>query len=957
MVDPVSASTDSSFSFGPFRLLPGRHLLLDGETPVRLGSRALEILVALVEQHGELISKEALIARVWPSTRIAEGNLKFQVASLRRALGDGRDGRRYIVASSGRGYRFVAAVTAENSDARTQLPLLTTQHNLPVQLTRLIGRADVVSKLLEQLATQRLLTIVGAGGIGKTAVAVNVAEELMPAYEHGVWLIDLAPIADPRLVPTALASALRLEVRSDNPLPGLVAALSDRHMLLVLDNCEHVIEAAASLTAEVMKGTRKVHILATSREPLGVNGERLYRLSPLDIPSEPARLSAAEAMRFPSVQLFVERAAANLNDFELSDADAPSAGEICRKLDGVPLAIELAAARVDTFGVRGLASRLDDRLQFLTGGRRAAPARHRAIGATLDWSHQLLSRQEQTVFRRLAIFAGGFTEEAAHAVAVATGGSPSDITGIVADLVAKSMVTADVGDGDVRFRLLETMRSYAAAKLADSDEADAVARCHATYYRDLLESASIGSIGDHLAAGYTPEIDNVRTALTWAFGSGGDGQVAVALAATSASLWLEKSLLTECHGWSGKALDILNPADRGTHLEMVLQTEFGLSLMFTQGMTVVAHSALTRARELAEGLRDRDYELRALGGLTMFSIRLMDFPGALILARQLSSIARTASDPVAMGTADSVLSAILVGFGDLSGALAHAQQSHSRSTAAIRRAQIVRYGMAYSFAQAPAMIAKAQWLQGMLDQSAQTIRELIANTADGDHPVSLSFALTWCLSTLSYGQLEAAECLIAQLKDHAGKHGMSSYYACAIGFDGLLHLERGNIAAAEPLLCACLEGLRKAQYEVLYDRFLIGLAEVQRKTGRFSESLATIDEALELANLPLWGLKPETLRIKGEILLSSNRANVQLAEDHFHQSLNIARSQEALYWELRTTMSLGRLYESQGRAQEARHLLQSVYARFTEGFDTAELQSARRLLEEWSSGKARNGNS
>ncbi|WP_426437253.1 ATP-binding protein [Bradyrhizobium genosp. P] len=958
MVDLVAASSEPALFFGPFRLIPSRHLLLDGDTPVRLGSRAFEILVALIEQRGELVSKDALIERVWPGSHIAEGNLKFQVAGLRRALGDGRDGRRYIVASPGQGYRFVAAISArDDSVADIKVPPSTTQHNLPVQLTRLIGRTDVVGKLLEQLATQRLLTIVGSGGTGKTVVALAVAEQLIPAYEHGVWLIDLAPIADPRLVPTALASALTLEVRSDNPLPGLVTALGDKQMLLVLDNCEHVIKAAANLASEVLKGSRRVHVLATSREPLRAPGEYVHRLLPLAVPAISDGLSGPAALRFPAVQLFVERAAATVNEFELSDADASSAGDICRKLDGVPLAIELAAARVNTFGVRGLAARLDDRLRFLTGGLRAAPPRHRGIGATLDWSYQFLDREEQTVFRRLAIFAGGFTEDAVRAVAAGIDNSRSDVADIVADLVTKSVVTADIGDGDVRFRLLETMRAYAAIKLIESGEADALARRHATFFRELLEKRGNGRAADDLAAAHAPEIDNVRAALSWAFGPSGDQSVAAALAAASTPLWLEKSLLTECYGWSEKALDILDAADRGTRLEMVLQTEFGLSLQFTLGVSatgVTAHSALKRASELAESLQDRDYELRALVGLAMLCVRLRDFGGALVLARQLVPIARAATDPIAVATAHSMLGAIFLATGDLSRALTHSQQAYDQNTPTIRRAQIVRYGMAYSFVVARIVLAQAQWLLGTLDRSVQTMRGVVTDTGSGDHPLSLNFALTWCLNTLSYGQLETAEPWITWLKDHAGKHAMSSYYACALGFDGLLHTRRGDIAAGEQLLRACLNGLRQAQFEVLYRRFLGGLAEVLLAAGRLEESLAAIDEALELDQVPLSNWTPEALRIKGDVLVLLNSADTKPAEDLFHQSLVVARRHGALFWELRTTMSLGRLHHSQGRVHEARDLLQSVYARFTEGLATPELQSARRLLDEWDRGEACN---
>ena len=426
--DRINGSDASAISFGPFRLLAGQRLLLEGDRPVRLGSRAMDILIALAERPGELVSKQELMAVVWPETIVVEANLTVHVAALRRALNDGQRNR-YIVNIPGRGYRFISPV--ERRAVTPQLASAGLRHNLPAQLTRLIGRAEIIDKLVQQLTAERLLTIVGPGGIGKTAVALDVAKRLIGAFEDGIWLIDLEPIADPRLVPTALASSLRLEIRSDNPIPGLIGALGNKQMLLVLDNCEHVIEAAAALAAAILKGSRGVQILATSREPLRLEGERVHRLSPLESPPASARLSASEALRFPAVQLFVERAASSASDFELSDAEAKSAGAICRKLDGVPLAIELAAARVDAFGIGGLAERLDDRLRLLTGGRRTALPRHQTIGAALDWSYRLLSQDEQTVFRRLAIFVGGFTIKSARAVAA-----------------------ADVHDGAVRFRLL-----------------------------------------------------------------------------------------------------------------------------------------------------------------------------------------------------------------------------------------------------------------------------------------------------------------------------------------------------------------------------------------------------------------------------------------------------------------------------------------------------------------------
>jgi predicted ATPase/DNA-binding winged helix-turn-helix (wHTH) protein len=951
LADQFVASPTRAISFGPFRLIPEQRLLLEGERPVRLGSRAIDILIALAERAGEQVSKRDLMTRIWPDTTVVEGNLAVHVAALRRALGDGQSGRRYIVNVPLRGYSFVApvAVTDDRGSASPHIEAIIPPHNLPAHVTRLIGREEDVSKLVHQLPLHRLLTVAGAAGIGKTAVALAVAEELIPNYEHGVWLIDLAPVADPLLVPTALASTLRLEIRSDDPLPGLIAAVSDKRMLLVLDNCEHVIEAAAALAAGVLRGARGVQILATSREPLRLEGECVRRLSPLASPPPSVKLNAAEALGFPAVQLFVERAAATATEFELSDPNASTIGEICRRLDGLPLAIELAAARIDTFGVAGLAVRLDDRMRLLTGGRRAALLRHQTIGAALDWSYQLLSHEEQAIFRRLGIFAGSFTMQAADAVATDTETGSLDIADTVASLVAKSLITAEIGDGDARLRLLETMRTYAMTKLAQSGEADAIARRHASHYRDLLESTRTSSARDDSAAAFAHEIDNIRAALTWAFAPGGDGRIAVSLAAASAPIWLEMSLLTECHGWMGKALELLDDADRGTRREMVLQTALGLSLLFSQGVSSRARAALTRASEVAESLQDFDYQLRALIGLAMFCIRLEDIQALLALGRQCESIAKIVDDPVATCTADCIVAVAHASLGKHAEALTYARRVERRVTPVMRRAQIVRSGLDHSL-QARHILAQSLWLQGLLDQAAQANHEVLVDAAAGGHPVSLCFALVWCgcVVSLGLGDIETAEGSIARLKDEAEKHGLTTYYACGVGFEGWLSGERGDLSTGERLLRASLEMLHRAQYGILYTPFLTRLAEIHAKAGRVGDSLAAIDEALQRAerNSAFWWT-PEALRVKGEVLLALDGEN-RTAEEQFRRSLDLARRQGALSWELRSAMSLGQWRHAQGRTKAAQDLLNSVYAKFTEGFETRELLRAKQLLEKWS---------
>jgi predicted ATPase len=356
--------------------------------------------------------------------------------------------------------------------------------NLPASITRLIGREEVVDGLSAHFSRDRFLTIVGPGGIGKTSVALAVAGKLREKYSHGIWLVDLALVANSQLVQTTLASVLGLELGADFPLPALIAALRDRQMLLVLDNCEHVVAAAAGLAAEILRGAPGVDILATSREPLRTEGERVYRLPPLESPPVAIGLRAEKALRFPAIQLFVERAAAVLGEYALSDADAPIIADICLKLDGIPLAIESAAARVTCFGIGELAARFDDPLHVLVGRSRTAHPRQQTVRAALDWSYDLLSPAEQTVLCRLSIFPDGFTLRVAGAVISDGAFSSNQIIDLVTELVAKSLVAAKMTEAEPQLRLFGTTRAYALAKLTESGELDAVRRRHFEYFRD-----------------------------------------------------------------------------------------------------------------------------------------------------------------------------------------------------------------------------------------------------------------------------------------------------------------------------------------------------------------------------------------------------------------------------------------------------------------------------------------
>ena len=473
-----------TYVFGSFQLIPARRLLLDDGKGLPLGSRALDILTVLVEQAGETVTNAKIMARAWPMTTVEEGSLRVHIGALRKTLGDGRAGARFIVNVPGRGYTFVAPVSRGHSEAPAVVAkAVAAASNLPRPLTSIIGRADTIAAATAQLGRRRLLTIVGPGGIGKTTVAVAVAEAVTASCPDGVWFVALAPLADPALVARAIGASLGVAISATDPLPELISWMRDKQALIVLDNCEHLIDAAAATAEEILRATQRISILATSREPLRCAGEFVHRLAPLGIPPPDTEITADAAMGHAAVQLFNERAWASDEGYALADADAPTVCEICRKLDGLPLALELAAVQVEVFGLRGLAEGLNDRFALLTKGRRTAIQRQQTLRATLDWSFELLPEIERIVLRRLAVFAGDFTMEAAQAVASDETVSGIEVVEGLANLATKSLVTTDIS-GDVTYhRLLETTRAYALEKLADRGEAARLNSRHAEFYR------------------------------------------------------------------------------------------------------------------------------------------------------------------------------------------------------------------------------------------------------------------------------------------------------------------------------------------------------------------------------------------------------------------------------------------------------------------------------------------
>ena len=438
---PEKHDSPSAFRilFDPFELNVTERSLRKADNVIPLGGKAFDILLALVDRAGEVVSKSELIAKVWPNATVEEISLRVHLSALRKALGDGGCGRRYIANVQGRGYCFVAPVTRRTAEEH-DTSLFVRSSNLPPALTRMIGRDDAVLEIGARLRTERFVTILGAGGIGKTTVALAVGNAALADFGDAVFFVDLSTVRDKEQVVSAIASAIGHAAQFTNPEVALLNFLCRRKALLLLDSCEHLIEKTAEVADRIFQFAPDIHLLATSREALRIGGEHVFRLPSLDCPPEQLTQTAAEVLSYPAARLFVERVRARGNDFSLSNDEAPLVAEICRKLDGIALAIELAAGRAAFFGVKDIATRLGSRLDLLKFGRRTATPRHQTLRATLDWSHDHLSEVERFVLRRMAIFRGRFTLEAALAVAEEEAIGRTDIADAVVSLVDKSLI-------------------------------------------------------------------------------------------------------------------------------------------------------------------------------------------------------------------------------------------------------------------------------------------------------------------------------------------------------------------------------------------------------------------------------------------------------------------------------------------------------------------------------------
>ncbi len=918
---------ETALAFGPFVLHRARKLLLQNGQAVRLGSRAFDLLAALVERAGKVVSRTELEACVWPRSVVEETSLRVHMSALRKVLGEGQEGVRYIANVPGRGYSFVAEVVAlDAGQSGPASPAADVPHNLPTRLTREIGRQAMVGDVAARLAQSRMVSIVGPGGMGKTTVALAVAEEVLPRYRDGVRFVDLAPLADPDHVPDALASALGLALAPGAGLDPLCQHLRGQRILIVLDNCEHVIDAAAELVERLLGAAPELRVLATSREPLAVSGEWVCRLGGLDAPAPGAAVTLELALAYPAVQLFVERSLANADAGLMSDANCAVITHLCRRLDGMPLAIELAAGCMDSLGPQGLAERLDQLFDLLTRGRRCALPRQRTLQALLDWSHRLLSEPERIVLRRLSVFRAGFSVAAAVAVASCARVSPVEVVECLIGLSAKSLVGQEARGAEIRNRLLYTTRTYAEARLADSGERAAVARRHAEYMCELLERSSEptgGSEPPPWSARHGHLMDDVRAAMDWADGRNGDAALGGALAVAAILPIFGHGRLDEFRRRIEQAIGA-TAALESPQPERELALYTAMSLLMSQTVTDDDARARVAARTIAlaalqEGTVPR---VRALYGTCLGAYGQGAYPAAFDYARRIRLLLHADADAAVL-LGDRLLSMNL----HCLGRHAEARELATRVLDYPATRLPAEYDSPVSRAVSMRIIlARMLWLAGQAREAERLVAEALA-TADDEPGLSQVLLLGQAALPIAIWQGEHARArlLAARLAELSRHHALNYWESWAGAYRAVLERRAGGEVAAPT-------NSKELDMLCTMDERYVGAAALAR---------------CERGDVG-W-CAPEVLRRHGENLLRDDAPGAAAAAAGlFERAWDMAGAQQALAWQLRAACSAARLALSEraGAPAPAAALarLEAVRARFTDGRDSADLAEARRLL-------------
>ena len=834
----------------------------------------------------------------------------------------------------------------------------TAPSNLPGLLSHLIGRVHELQEVKQRLAQTRLLTLLGPGGTGKTRLALQAASELRAEFEDHVYFVDLAASRDAESVLAAIGRTVGLRETSDKSLlDELKAHIKNRKTLSLLDNFEQVTIAAPTM-AELLRDCPELKLLVTSREALHVRGENVFPVPPLALPPlETKPASFEQVAKSEAVQLFVERAQAVKPDFQLTHGNAPAVAEICARLDGLPLAIELATARLNIFTPQAMGERLGNRLKLLRGGARDLPARQQTLHDTIDWSYGLLDAGEQRLFALLAVFSGA-TLEAVEAVASYIkhfADSGLDIFDGVSSLVDKSLIRQiEQPQGESRLQMLETIREFASARLEeDAEFSTAARRAHATYFAEFIRGqweSLTGEARDTALRRLTADLDNIKSAWRYWVTEGNLEQ----LGKFTDSLWL----LYDARGWYHatvelttdllKVLSTTVSTPERARQEILLQTTLARALCTTRGYVKEVEQAYARALELCDSVGEIPQLFPVLRGLSYYYVYRTEFAKGVQIGERILNLAEHLQDPNLKMEGQMVLGYNIAFHHDLHLGLEYLEQSLAGYDFSRQRARHLGLGANPGVVSLTAF-ALCSWMAGYPERGRKRMGEAIALSRKLDHPFSIAYALFhFALINLWSGYIEIAEQRAQALVNIAEEHEFLIWHAVGSCLRGAALVAMGSTDEGLSLIDRGMNASRGQNTPPIFWPSLLQLqAGVYGMAGKPENGLPLLDEALQIASAGSGKLPAaEFFGMKGDLLLAIDPDNAAEAEVWYQLAVDTAREVKATMLELRAALKLGRLWQQQGKTEQAKKLLSEVYAKMTEGFTLPDLQQAQALLKE-----------
>jgi predicted ATPase/DNA-binding winged helix-turn-helix (wHTH) protein len=905
---------------------------------LRVGARSLDILEVLHRANGSIVSKDGIMDAVWPGMVVEENRLQVHIVALRKMLGDDRE---LIKTVPGRGYMLVPqdgrAIKREQHRA-----IAACRGGLPAHTPALVGRNAEIGQIINLLRRSSVTTLVGAGGIGKTCLAVHVAHDMRDRFNQDVCFVELANASSRNGVLRTIANALQIVDVAEMATPEQLSdALAATPRLLVLDNAEHVIDVIASLIETLVATNQGLRVLVTSREPLHICAESLYRVDPLAVPAQGAPVD--DILAHPAVELFLHRARAIAPACGADEASIALVADICRRLDGLPLAIELAAARVATLGVEGVASHLDDRFNLLTGGRRSALPRHQTLRATFDWSYAMLDGASRTLFRRLGYFAGTFTFDAACAITTDPEMPVAAVISGLGELAAKSLLTVEFRGTVAQYRLTKSTRAYAMEKLRDEGEVQHIAARHMQYVHECIEERALVTSDNALpdpTDGTHVTLDDARIAFEWAFSENGNRALGVALAGSFVGRLLEASLLHECVERAGRALvalESLPPGSVNAVCEMRLCSAYASTLLYTSDAVDETEALWHRVLELACEARDEAFEARALWGLWNTMLTRADIHASLRYATRLQQMAERGGASWQKRFADVMIAVSLHCFGEhaqarerLERTIGSMVQFDSPSTSCGDLA-VDPHVIAYC------TLARIAWLQGDSAEALQLLDECMTLLKPDTFEPSLSHLLAAVAVpiSLSCSDFRAAQRYLGMLKSQVALNRFDVWHAYGECLTGHIDIAMGQSEIGIARLETGLRRLSACGFRRMTSPMVVVWAEASTKAGRFAQARTRLEDTLEYCKVHgEHFFVPELLRALGVTALEEARrarasgdlaqSNEEWGRRHLHEAMRLARAQDAHMCELRAALDLGQHLLECEQPDEVMGLIEAV---------------------------------